>query len=198
MAVPANRRFAVAEYYRMAEVGILKPDERVELIEGQILRHARVNPRHAARVDCLLCLFFQRFGGAARIRVPNPVRLSRYSEPEPDLALVRLETERGQSYRAAHPTAEDVLLLIEVADSSLAYDLGRKARLYARHSIPELWVLDLPGDRLVVHHDPTPRGYATVRTLVRGETVAPLAFPAIVLTVDQLMGESATLSVDTP
>ncbi len=96
--------------------------------------------------------------------------------------------ERRHSYRSEHPTAADVLLVVEFADTSLEYELGRKARLYARHGLPELWVLDQRGDRLVLHRDPTPRGYSTVRTLVRGESIAPLAFPENSFTVDELLG----------
>ena len=199
MALPATRRFTVDEYYRMAEAGILGEDDRVELIEGEIVQMAPIGPRHAGRLDRLVDLFFERFRGAAWIRVQNPVRLSRRSEPEPDLTLLRPESERERSYEVDHPTAADVLLLVEVADNSLEYDLGRKARLYARHGVPELWVLDQRGDRLVAHHDPTPRAYTTVRTLARGESIAPLTFPEIVFTVDQLLGEPVTPpSANTP
>jgi Uma2 family endonuclease len=115
------------------------------------------------------------------------VRLSSRSEPVPDLALLRRHPDRDYPYRLAHPTPADILLLVEVADSSIEYDLGRKACLYARHGIPELWVLDQRGDRLIVHRDPTPRGYATVRALSRNESIAPLAFPEIPLTVADLL-----------
>ena len=192
MALPATRRFTVDEYYKMAEAGILGEDDRVELIEGEIVQMAPIGPRHAGELDDLMLLFVEQLRGAARVRVQNPVRLSRRSEPEPDIALVRPESERGRSYKVEHPTAEDVLLVVEVADSSLTYDLGPKARMYARHGVLELWVLDQRGDRLVVHHDPTPRGYATVRTLVRGDSIAPLAFPETTFTVDQLLGEPFT------
>jgi len=188
VALPAPRRWNVHEYYRMAEVGILREGERVELIDGEIVKHAQVSPRHAARTDCLAGLGIERFGSVARTRIQSPVRLSRTCEPEPDLAIVRPELERGRSYRVDHPTAEDVLLIVEVADSSLQYDLGRKERMYARAGVPELWVLDQRGDRLVLHRAPTPRGYASIVSLARGESIAPLAFPEIVLTIDELLG----------
>ena len=188
MALPANRRFSVDEYYRMAEAGILGEDDRVELIEGEVVEMSPIGPRHAKKVDRLALLFLDQFRNTARIRIQNPVRLSNRSEPEPDLALVRLYPDRGDPYESAHPTPADVLLVIEVADSSVEYDLGRKARLYARHGIPELWVLDQRDDRLVVHRDPMPRGYASVRTLDRGESIGPLAFPELVFTVDHILG----------
>jgi Uma2 family endonuclease len=188
MALLAKRLFTVDEYYRMAEAGILGEDDRVELIEGEILRRSPIGPRHADEVDEVTALFFARLGASARIRVQSPIRLSRRSEPEPDLAVLRRYPEGQRPYRSTHPVPADVLLVVEVADSSLEYDLGRKARLYARHAIPELWVLDQRGDRVVVHRDPTPRSYATVRTLGRGESISPLAFPEILFTIQELLG----------
>jgi Uma2 family endonuclease len=187
MALPANRLFTVDEYYRMAEAGILGEDDRVELIDGEIIQMAPIGPRHANRVNRLMLRFAERFRGMAHISSQNPVRLSNRSEPEPDLALVRAYPEGQDPYESAHPTPLDVFLIVEIADSSLEYDLGRKARLYARHGIPELWVLDQRGDRLVVHRDPTPRGYATVRELGRDDSIAPLAFPEVTLPVADLL-----------
>jgi Uma2 family endonuclease len=188
MALPAKRLFTVDEYYRMAEAGILGEDDRVELIEGEIVQMAPIGPRHANRVNRLVLRFAERFRGMAHISSQNPVRLSNRSEPEPDLALVRAYPEGQDPYESAHPTPRDVFLIVEVADSSIEYDLGRKARLYARHGIPELWVLDQRNDRLVVHRDPTPRGYATVRATSRNDSIAPLAFPEVTLPVADLLG----------
>jgi Uma2 family endonuclease len=187
MALPANRLFTVDEYYRMAEAGILGEDDRVELIEGEIIQMSPIGPRHAGRLDRVVRLFFGRFPDTVWIRVQSPVRLSRRSEPEPDLVLLRPDSERGRSYEEDHPAPADVFLIIEIADSSLEYDLGCKARLYARHGIPELWVLDQRGDRLIVHRDPTPSGYATVRELGRNDLIAPLALPEITLAVADLL-----------
>ncbi len=185
---PTKRLFTVDEYYRMAKAGILGEDDRVELIEGEIVQMSPIGPRHAHRVNHLAVLFVERFRGVAELGIQNPVRLSSRSEPEPDLALLRLERERDEPYELAHPTPADTLLAVEVADHSLRYDLGRKARVYARHGIIELWVLDLRHDRLVVFRDPTPRGYATSLILGRGESISTLAFPEIVLTVDEILG----------
>jgi Uma2 family endonuclease len=188
MALPAKRLFTVDEYYRMAEAGILGEDDRVELIEGEIVRMSPIGPRHANRVNRLMLRFAERFRGMAHISSQNPVRLSNRSEPEPDLALVRAYPEGQDPYESAHPTPRDVFLIVEVADSSVEYDLGRKARLYARHGIPELWVLDQRGDRVVVHRDPAPRGYATVQTLGRGQSICPLAFPEVLFTTQEVLG----------
>ena len=186
---PAKRRFTVDEYYRMAEAGILGEDDRVELIEGEIIQISPIGPRHANRVNRLTLLFIERFRDVAWLSIQNPVMLSTRSEPQPDLTLLRPERERDQPYDAAHPTPADVLLAVEVADHSLQFDLGRKARVYARHGIAELWVLDLWNDRLVVFRDPTPRGgYASSRILGRGESISVLALPQIVLAVDEILG----------
>jgi Uma2 family endonuclease len=186
--LPTKRLFTVDEYYRMAKAGILGEDDRVELIEGEIVRMSPIGPRHARRVDRLTLLFVDRFRRVAEIRIQNPVRLSNRSEPEPDLALLRPERERDQPYDLTHPTPADTLLAVEVADHSLRYDLGRKARVYARNGIVELWVLDLRDDRLVVFRDPTPRGYATSLILGHGESISALAFPEILLAVDDILG----------
>ncbi len=185
---PSARLFTVDEYYRMAEAGILGEDDRVELIEGEIIQMSPIGPLHAYNVDHLALLFFERFRQVAWIRIQNPIRLSKRSEPEPDLALLRLERERGRSYEVDHPGPSDVFLVVEVAHHSAEYDLGRKSRMYARHEIPELWVLDRRSDRLVVNRDPTPQGYATSQILGRGESISSLAFPEITLTVDELLG----------
>ena len=186
--MPTRRCFTVDEYHRMGAAGILHEDERIELINGEIVRMAAVGGKHIACVLRLDEWFNPRLSGIALVSVQNPVRLSPHAEPEPDLAVVRAHPERLHPYRSAHPTPADVFLVVEVADSSLEYDLGRKARLYARHGIPELWVLDQRGDRLVVHREPTPRGYATVRTLTRGQSISPLAFPDVAFAADELLG----------
>jgi Uma2 family endonuclease len=185
---PKPHRFTVAEYYKMAEAGIFTEDSRVELIEGEIIEMSPIGPDHASDVIHINHVLTRRLGDLALVSVQNPIRLGNRSEPEPDFAVVRLQPGPGRAYQAAHPTPADVLLVIEIADSSLSYDLGRKARLYARHRIPELWVVDLVGSRLLVHRDPTPRGYATVQILGRGDAVSPLAFPSITFTVDELLG----------
>ena len=185
---PELRLFTVDDYYRMAEVGILDERERVELIEGVIVKMPPIGPRHSLRVDSLNVLFIQRLGHRARLSVQNPVRLGLRVEPQPDLALSLNDEMRLRRYATAHPGPADVLLLVEVADSSVNYDIGEKAILYGRHGILELWVADLPGDTLVVHREPTADGYASVRTLARGESISSLAFADVSFTVDEILG----------
>lgn len=177
--------FTVTEYYRMAEVGILTEDDRVELIEGEILDMGGIGVRHAACVDRILALLYGRVPGAV-LRVQGPVRLSERSEPQPDLALLRAREDR---YTTAHPGPQDVLLLIEVADSSVLYDRNRKVPLYARSGIPEVWLVDLMTNAVEVHAVPAAGAYSRVERFERGATVASIRLPELrVDAADLLIG----------
>jgi len=193
LAVP-RRRFTVDEYYRMAEAGILSPEERVELIDGEILQLSPIGDRHQACVDRLNQLFVRRVGDAAIVRVQGPIRLDDHTEPEPDLALLR---PRPDFYASGHPLPQDVLLVIEVADTSVAYDRQIKLPRYAHAGIPEVWLLILadPGDpgagqasSLEAYREPSPHGYRSVRRYVLGERLAPQALPDLSCSVDELLG----------
>lgn len=138
-AAPARHRISVDAFHRMGEVGILGGADRVELIDGQIIDMSPIGALHAAIVARLASYFSQRLGGVVVVWCQNPVRLDDASEPEPDIAILR---PRADFYMTAHPGPTDVLQVIEVADTSLAYDLGTKVPLYARHGIPEAWVID--------------------------------------------------------
>ena len=134
-----HRCFSVADFHRMGEAGILGEDERLELIEGEIIEMTPIGSPHGGRVNQLNRLLTQAVGERAVVAIQNPVVLGEHSEPEPDLALLR---PRADFYTSSHPQAADVLLLIEVADSSLASDRDIKVPLYARHGIPEAWIVD--------------------------------------------------------
>lgn len=185
---PSARLFTVDEYYRMAEVGILRPDERVQLIEGVIVQMPPIGPRHAFNVDRVADLFRLRVGTQARIRTQQPIRLASLAEPEPDIAIVRSYLTSPKMYETRHPGPDDVLVLIEIADSTLAFDLGEKAAMYAQSNVKELWVVDLHNDRMHVHREPTGDGYASVEVAERGMTVNPLAFPDVEFTADEILG----------
>ena len=182
---PKRRLFNVDEYYRMAEAGIFGPDERVELIEGAIIEMAAMGSPHGGCVTALSYWFSAHLSGRALVRVQLPVHLSNRSEPEPDLALVR---PRPDFYRTSHPETPDVLLLIEVADSSLAFDRQSKLPLYAREGVSETWLIDLPHESVEVYRRPENGRYQDVATLTRGAGVSPLAFPDLTLTVDEILG----------
>jgi Uma2 family endonuclease len=178
------RRFTVDEYHAMGAAGVIGPSERVELLDGEILTMPPISPRHTGDVNRLTHLLITRFGSRAVVQVQNPVRLDDYSEPEPDIALLR---PRDDFYASAHARPQDVLALLEVAETSLRYDAGKKLRAYARRGIPEYWIVDLRGERIVVHREPAQTEYAVEGSASRGETLAFEAFPSDVLRVDELL-----------
>ncbi|MBI4506726.1 MAG: Uma2 family endonuclease, partial [Chloroflexi bacterium] len=179
------RKFTVDEYERMGQAGILGEDDRVELIEGEIVEMTPIGHRHAGCVKRLNRLFSQELGTTAVIGIQDPVRLSEDSEPQPDVAVLR---PRADLYASAHPTPADVLLLIEVAESSAEPDRRVKVPLYARGGVPEVWLVDLGGETVTVYRDPTPDGYRTERTVQRGETLAPAALPDLQVLSAEVLG----------
>lgn len=167
-----RHRLNVDEYYRMAEVGLLAPDARVELIEGEIIDMAPPGSRHAAIVSFLTQVITAAVGKSAIVSVQQPVRLSQLSEPQPDLAVLRA---RKDFYSKTHPTAVDVLLLIEVSDSSVRYDRQIKLPLYARHGLHEFWLVDASKRELSIFRSPQDGIYTEVSaTKAPGETTAAL------------------------
>lgn len=180
-----RRRFTVDEYECMGRAGILHEDDRVELLDGEVIVMAAVGSRHVACVMDLAEWFTLRSTGRARVSVQNPVRLSSGSEPEPDIAILRLRPDR---YIQALPGPEDVLLLIEVADTSLRYDRETKLPLYAAAGIPEVWIVDLESERVLVYRSPRGGGYQYAAVVERGGTLTPESFPALVLPIDDILG----------
>jgi Uma2 family endonuclease len=166
---PKRHLITVDEYYRMAEVGLLAPDARVELIEGEVIDMAPIGSSHAGIVNYLARYFFGVVGERATVTVQQPVRLSPRSEPQPDLSLLKPRTDL---YRKGHPSPTDVLLLIEVSDSTLRFDLGLKAAMYARHGIPELWVVDIEGRCLHCLRMPVGEVYQYTSVLRTGQCAA--------------------------
>ena len=179
-----TRKFTVAEYYRMAEAGILKADERVELIEGEIIVMPPIGPEHSGSVDISTEVFPILAQGRFSVRIQNPLHLDDGSEPLPDVALVRPRADR---YTRSHPTPADVLLVIEVSDSSLEYDRNVKAHLYGRNNIVETWIKNLPEDCIERFTEPGPEGYAQHTIHRRGETLTPVSLPDLELAVDDLL-----------
>lgn len=183
MAVQRRERtFTVDEYHRMAEAGILGEDDRVELIEGRIVEMNPIGPGHIWSVNRLNRVFARR--DDVMVSVQNPVRLNQDSEPEPDLVVLRVDAPEDRP-----PRPQDVLLVVEVADSSLGYDRQVKASLYARAGIPELWIADLGGERVEAHRNPSAAGYRTVQLFLRGERISPLFAPDLSIEVDEILGQ---------
>jgi Uma2 family endonuclease len=177
-----TRRLSVAEYYRMGDAGILTEDDRVELVEGEVIQMPPIGSRHAYVVDELTRIFVKQVPDNYRVRIQNPIHLDEYSEVQPDLSLLK-----ARDYTHAHPTPADVILLIEVMESSAAYDRRVKAPLYARHGIPELWLFDLAGCTVEVHRVASADGYREVLQAGKGEMLAPLALPNLKVPLDSLL-----------
>jgi Uma2 family endonuclease len=174
---PRRHRISVEQFYRMDEVGLFAPDERMELIEGEIIDMAPIGPEHAYWVERLAAVLGTALGSRAIVRQQHPVRLGSHSEPQPDIAVVR---PRADFYRSAHPTAADVLLLIEIGHSTVRFDREVKAPLYARHGIPELWVVDLDTSEVHIHSSPGDGEYQVSKTA--GLTAQRLTvFPDVVI-----------------
>src|SRR3954471_14581118 len=149
-------RFTVDQYHQMGEAGVFRPEDRVELIDGEIIAMNPISDPHAGGVNRLNQAFIERLARRALVAPQNPVRLTLHDEPQPDLAILRF---RADFYASLGPRPEDVLLLIEVSDSSVSYDRRVKAPLYASNGIPEYWVVDLGRGQVVVYRDPSPEGY---------------------------------------
>lgn len=186
MSVQYQKRFFnVDEYYRMAEVGLLSEDDRVELIEGEIVEMSPIGCTHAGTIDRSSTFLNRKLGDTVIVRVQNPVRISDFSEPQPDIALLK---PRKDFYTNAHPTAEDVLVVIEVADTSLNYDRNVKLPLYARAGILEAWLMVLPKDTIEVHSEPENGKYKKIQRLKRGKTLVSSVIPGFSCKVDDLLG----------
>ena len=180
-----RRRFTVQEYHLMAEAGILHEDDRVELIKGEIVEMAPIGSNHAGHVNRLISLFTPRLGASAVVSIQNPIHLWDDTEPEPDLALLR---PRDDFYTQSHPTPEDILLVVEVADSSRDYDRQVKVPMYAEAGIVETWVVDLVSETIEVYRQPTPEGYRLTVILGREDRLSPAALPDLELKLSQLLG----------
>ena len=181
---PTRRRFTVAEYYALAEIGILAENDRVELLDGDLIVMPPIGESHAFAVDEIHEVYSLGVQRRARVRAQNPLRLSDGSMPQPDIMLLR---RRDDLYRGRHPGPADVLLLIEVADTSVDYDRGAKLSAYARAAIPEVWIANLRDRRIEAYTEPAGGEYSNVRHAGPGESIAPQAFPDVVLQVDSVI-----------
>jgi Uma2 family endonuclease len=180
-----THRFTVEEFHQMGAAGILTEDDRVELIEGELVDMSPIGLEHMACVDLLNRRLVVGVGERAIVRVQGSLRLGLASEPQPDLLLLK---PRRDFYRHIAAGPDDAFLLIEVADMSLVYDQTVKLPLYARAGIPEVWLVDLPGEVVHVCRTPTPGGYSDVQRVARGGHLSPIAFPDLTLSVDEILG----------
>ena len=178
-----RRRFTVAEYARMVTAGILSEDDRVELIDGEVCVMSPIGPLHAAMVDRLTRLLVLQCAQEAIARVQSSIQLNDYTEPQPDFAVLQ---PRDDFYAHAHPLAADVLLVIEVADTSITYDREEKLPRYALSGIPEVWLIDLNQQVVEQYTQPRNGKYRTKLTLERGDTLSAQSVSGLRLAVDDL------------
>lgn len=183
MPQPVQLRFTVDDYYKMIELGILTDYEKAEIIEGELIKKMTVGDRHAAIVDFLTKFFVKNVPDNILVRIQNPVRLSKYNEPEPDVVLADLTKYDGKR----HPRPAEVLLVVEVSDTTVKYDRDRKLPLYAEAEIPEVWIINLPNEIIEVHKKPNVGLYQTVEIYKRDETFKTNALPDFSLSVDDVL-----------
>ncbi len=186
MQIEASKKlFNVDDYYRMAEVGILGPEDRVELIDGEIIQMSPIGTRHAGCVTRATRLFTLAFNGRAVVSTQNPLRLNNYTEPEPDIVLLKF---REDDYGKKRMLPDDALLVVEVADTTLKYDRDVKLPRYAAAGVPEVWIMDLKENCLLLYRDLEKSTFQTNLILKSGESVFVRAFPDITFAVSELLG----------
>jgi Uma2 family endonuclease len=178
------RLWTAEEYHRMAEAGIFHPEERVELIAGQIIRMSAKGTAHTAAVRRTAKILRNLLINQAEVYTQDPIQLDDFSEPEPDVAVVRIDP---LDYADHHPTPSEVYLIIEVADSSLKYDRETKAKAYARSGLADYWVLDVINRKLHMFREPIQEGYQSEVILSEEASVSPLQFPTLEITLQEML-----------
>lgn len=177
-----RHRFTVEEYHEMGRAGVLSEDDRVELIDGEIVEMTPIGWRHANCVTALTMLLVRFAQDRYVVSVQNPLTISEYGEPQPDLLLL----ERYPLGRLPGP--DDVALLVEVSDTTLAYDKNVKLPRYARAGVPEVWIVDLAARKVEVHSDPSPQGYRATHDYGPGENVRSRSIKDLASPVDEILG----------
>ena len=184
MQAPGKHRFKVEDYHRMAETGVLREDARVELLDGQIIDMSPIGPFHGGVVKRLNRLFNRCSEGRWIVSTQDPLRLDNFSEPEPDLMLLKPAPD---DYTSRHPTAADVLLLIEVADTTLPLDRKEKLPAYGRAGVAEVWIVNLEEQKIEIYREPHFTGYGSKSVLSAGSTASPAKFADVIVDVAALL-----------
>lgn len=183
-----RRRFSVAEYLRIVEAGLFGEDSRLELLWGEIVEMSPIHIAHTSTLSRLVWLLTNMLGKQVILGVQNPVQLGDKSLPQPDIAVLQFQDD---FYREQYPGPDDILLLIEVADSSLKYDQRIKSKLYGAAGIADYWIINLPARQIEVYREPRQDGYRTVTRYAPGESLSLLAFPDVTLNVSEILGTAA-------
>jgi Uma2 family endonuclease len=182
--IQAQHRFSVKDYYRMAETGVLRPDARVELLDGKIIDMSPIGPFHGGVTKHLNEIFTAASRGRWQVSVQDPLHLDEHSEPEPDLMLLK---PTADFYRKRHPLPGDVFLLVEVSDTTLELDREEKLPAYGRAGIPEAWIVDLNHETIEVYREAHFTGYGNKIILHAGDVARPSAFPDVAVSVAELL-----------
>jgi len=181
---PLRKKFTVEEYHKLGEVGIIGPDERTELIDGDIILMAPMGSRHFSRLIRLDRIFSKLLNDSAFVVMQGPVRLNGQFEPEPDISILK---PRDDDYEDRLPQPQDVHLLIEVSVTTVGYDRNIKSVRYSQAGILELWIVDINAELVEVYRNPSVNGYESIQQFRRGDTISPLAFPDIAISVDDIL-----------
>jgi Uma2 family endonuclease len=180
---PRRLRFSVDEYYKMIELGMLKDYEKAEIIDGELIQKMPIGDKHAAVVNRLTRIFVKNVSDDILVSVQNPLRLSDFNEPEPDLVLADLTKYDGNR----HPRPEEVILLVEVSDSALKYDRDFKIPLYAEAGIPEVWIVNLPSNHIEIHQKLNSEIYQLVKIFKADATVISESLPGFSIAVEDIL-----------
>ena len=181
-----RRQITVEEYHRMGEAGIFRDNERLELIDGEIVKMTPIGSRHAHCVNRMTEFLITHLGSRAMVSIQNPVCLGKYSEPQPDIAIIK-RSER--EYITRHPGVSDVYLIIEFAESSIDFDHDVKLPIYAKAGIHEVWIVDLVSECVEIYQEPTSAGYKQMNTKKTSDTFSPSSFSDITVTVNRVLGK---------
>lgn len=182
---PKRLRFSVDDYYTMIGLGMLKNVERAEIIDGELIESMPIGNAHASCVKTLAEVLRDNLGKNVTYSVQDPIRLDEYNEPIPDIALLK---RRDDFYRGKSPTGEDVLVLIEVSDTTLDYDRNRKVPLYAQAGISEVWIVNLQNGTVELHYQPRDYSFAVVKVFRRGDVLKSENLPELELRIDEILG----------
>lgn len=184
-ALPAKRPFTLTEYYKLLESGVLTEDDRVELIDGELINMSPIGPRHTASVKRLIEFLSQNVLKFAMIGAQDPIHLNSYSAPQPDISLLK---RKADFYASGHPEPADILVAIEVADSSVDYDRQVKFPRYAQSGIPEAWLVDLVNDRIEIYALPNEGVYQEIRIVLRHQNIVSRILPQLKLKASDILG----------
>jgi Uma2 family endonuclease len=180
-----RKRFTVTEFQRMVETGILEEGSPYELLNGEIIHMATIGSKHAAKVNRISAHLHQTVEKTYIVRIQNPIELGAFSQPEPDIAILRWQDD---FYESGHPTAQDIYLLIEVSDTTLDYDRTTKLPIYAESGIAEYWIVNLPDNQIEVYRNPSGKVYQSIQTFTKDQTLTIELLPEITIAVDDILG----------